>query len=126
MIFVEDVKIKYCKGKSIFLSEFKNPEIQMLDTDYFEKPTSHKTEEIQGEFFRNNEGKGICIGWSKDVQDALGLPFKCFERQQNTIHTLYDNVKYEEKRVKNLTNQLNKFKYAGFLKRLKFLFTKEI
>ena len=56
-------------------------------------------EAIRGEWFRNEQGKDVCIGWSADVQDALGLPFKAFESMNKTMS--YMNKDMSELRSRN-------------------------
>lgn len=46
------------------------------------------TETVQGEQFINGKGESVFIGWAKQVQDALGLPFRVFNRMQENIKIL--------------------------------------
>lgn len=77
------------------------------------------SEIIRGHIFYNYKGEEVCIGWSKDIQEAIGLPFSVFaECEKNTE----ENGRY----IKHLRGILSLYEKAGFLKRLKYLFKGEI
>jgi len=82
------------------------------------------TEEfIQGRRFVNQHGEQIVIGWAKDVQNVLGLPFEAFENQNNEISDLRSECQRLEDDFKNLNETIEK---STFAQRIKFLFTRKL
>lgn len=73
------------------------------------------TERIQGYKFHNGD-KTICIGWSKKVQELLGLPFHSFD-------ALHAQVKSARKTNMVLSNKLSKaeVKYMQAARELRLL-----
>lgn len=65
---------------------------------------------------RPSDGQEICIGWSQEVQDLLGMPLECWENMEAYLKDArWDND--------DLRGKLTAIKSAGFLTRLKWLFT---
>ena len=60
-------------------------------------------------FRRPSDNADVVIGWSEDVQRVLGMPFEAWEN--------------EEEFRNQLEKEINRFKNASFLTRLKWLFT---
>jgi len=58
---------------------------RLSDGAVMDMKTGITSEMIEGEIFTNKRGERFCIGMSKDVQNAIGLPFECFKNltQQN-------------------------------------------
>ena len=50
--------------------------------EYFE----WEREMVNGTIFMNAKGERICIGASKEVEEALGLPFEVFKEQDKIIN----------------------------------------
>ena len=48
-------------------------------------PFDEVMELVEGIKFNNGLGETICIGWTKEVQEALGLPFECLDNQMKMI-----------------------------------------
>lgn len=47
----------------------------------------HK-EEIRGRRFINERGEEVCIGFSKQAEEAIGMPFEVIENQESEIEHL--------------------------------------
>lgn len=57
-----------------------------------------KIEYVEGRFFRNAQGLEVVIGWDKETQLALGLPFKVFENMNKRRESDYfENMKLRKK-----------------------------
>lgn len=83
-------------------------------------------EVVLGKDFKNAHGKTVCIGMTKEVQEAIGLPFEAFEELQKLIEEfrqynqlLFDRIERTEKRLKEYSS-------LSFLGRLKYLFTRKV
>jgi len=96
----------------------------------YELPTEVKVicEMIEGKKFINANGNLVCIGLSKQVQDAIGLPMEVFETQQEELSSLSQRLSNSHSRVQVLQedsdilyDQLQRYKKLTFWKRLKFL-----
>ena len=72
-------------------------------------------EMIYGETFINANGERFCIGMSKKVQDAIGIPFRAFKDMNKTMDHLRQRNKLHRR-------EIDKYKTAGFWNRLKYLF----
>ena len=66
-------------------------------------------------FRRPSDGVEICIGWSQEVQDLLGMPLDAWETKEQEC---------DELRTQGYATQREniRLKQAGFLTRLKWLF----
>jgi hypothetical protein len=51
-------------------------------------------EAIKGRRFTNQEGKTICIGMTKEVQNLIGLPFEAFDNLEKAYDRV-SNLHYE-------------------------------
>jgi len=79
--------------------------------DDFIKDEDIFKEAIEGRYFTwflDGERHEVCIGWSNEVQKALGLPFEVFNKQEEAL------LAYRA--------LLHKYEGMGFWQRLKFLF----
>jgi len=91
-------------------------------------PPEITTEMIRGRRFVNHQGEEVCIGMSKQVQEAIGLPFEVYDNMQSSISFL-------EKRCQNLNNENfwlrnrigfmeERFQSINLWGRIKFVFTR--
>ena len=112
--------------KSIEVIEVERDDVEIAyqmwpDDHYFlpdaTEPVAAKfiTETVRGRRFRNIDGKEVCIGMTKQVQDAVGLPFEAFENMEKEISNLYEEVG-------NLRLAISMLRGTGFWGRLKWLF----
>ena len=109
-----------------------------FDTDEEMKVTR---EHIHGRRFVNKYGEEVVIGWSKDVEDALGLPFEVFDNYRSSyelekaLESLKTTIKSSlaandilRSRIDivkiHRDNILKRFYSLNFWQRLKFLFFK--
>ena len=99
MILVRDVKIVETHNKSRFQKIYQygpTPTIGVYDDgDEFCEVT---VEMVKGQRFRNSNGLDVVIGWDKQSQDLLGLPFKAFESMERRRQSDYEeNTKLRKK-----------------------------
>ena len=91
-------------------------------------PPEITTEMVRGRRFVNHQGEEVCIGMSKQVQEAIGLPFEVYDNMQSSISFL-------EKRCQNLNNENfnlrnrirfmeERFQSINLWGRIKFVFTR--
>lgn len=76
---------------------------------------------IEGRRFVNANGKEFCVGMSKQVQDAIGIPFEAFEDMSNTVGENCIEITKLYAETVTLKRELKQHKEAGFWKRLKYL-----
>ena len=89
-------------------------------------PPEITTEMVLGRRYVNYQGEEVCIGMSKQAQDAIGLPFEVFDNMQNTINFLRkecDNLNASNFR---LLKNINRYKSLDLFGRIKFLVTRTI
>ena len=93
-------------------------------------------ETIRGQYFLNEKGEWVNIGWSTEVQEALSLPFKCFHDQGERIEKLEKENRQlrerlyrlsylhsqSEERCRNLDSLLGRLQNKSFWQRLKWAF----
>lgn len=82
-----------------------------------EKAMDVVVEVIHGRYFCNERGETIVIGFSKKVEEILGLPLNVFEKMHNHLNILQEQNKDQKEK-------LLKYKSMTFWARLKFLFNK--
>lgn len=98
-------------------------------------------EKVELRTFVNEDGNAVKIGWTKELQEALGLPFELFERQNERLQANEDhfnevilryNTRLAElvfeqelayKQLKSAHKQIVAFANMTFWQRLKFLIT---
>ncbi len=124
MLAIKSIKIVQIDGDRLEFAQQQNiADVRVFDVN--NKPckmdVSEAYEAIKGKRFFNAQGKEFCIGMSKQVQDAIGLPFEVFDgmRQQRKINIEKITRLYVE--TVDLKDQLNQHNKAGFWKRLKYL-----
>jgi len=72
------------------------------------------TEMIHGRVFTNKRGEHVCIGLTKEVQDALGLPFDKFDDLRRRVTQLDLNVV----RMKNELKPVREFRKLRWWRRV--------
>jgi len=99
MIIVRDIKIVETHNRERFHKIYQSgptPTIGVYDDgDEFCEVT---VEMVKGQRFRNSNGLDVVIGWDKQSQDLLGLPFKAFESMERRRQSDYEeNTKLRKK-----------------------------
>ena len=137
---VEVVQVDYDKIIAEYLS-FPDPVYPFGATGTtFAEDKMITTEEIKGRQFVNERGETVVIGWNKDTQDVLGLPFRVFEEYGNRIDEqarLIEHLREKNHRLEGKvheyvaystekTRKINAVRGMTFWQRLKFLFTREL
>ncbi len=84
--------------------------------------TKVKQEVIEGRRFVNIRGQEFCVGMSKQVQEAIGLPFEVYQTQREEIVQLRDSLSIESSQQKTILKQLIAYQRMSFWARVKFLF----
>lgn len=76
---------------------------------------------IRGEIFTNHRGEKLVIGWSNNVQEALGMPFHAFSTMNTEVSHQKDTIRYLDSENKYLKSEIQSIKSMKFLGRLKAL-----
>ena len=84
MICVQSVKLLHTTHNELRLARYngiagmplRNSEDELVDQSVIE-------ELVRGRCFRTVDGRELVIGWTKDVQDALGVPLEVIENLQH-------------------------------------------
>ena len=84
---------------------------------------AHAFETIEGRIFVNSNGLELCIGMSKQVQDAIGLPFKAFEDAEKVLNRRWDDIMDLKRINEDQQKKLEVVKDANFWKRFKYAIT---
>lgn len=111
MILVTDVKIREIEQSFVEIAHF-NPNYTNL-----EKPTITQ-ELVKGRRFVNYEGKDVVIGWDKQTQIALGLPFDVFESMQIRIRNLCNSINCLCDENSNLREQIKEYRNMTLWERI--------
>jgi hypothetical protein len=129
MIVVKSVDVEQVAGDRFY--SMRHPDF--FDGD-FSKPMTAGVEKkvVEGQPFRNVEGQDVMIGWSKEVEEAIGLPLLCLRDQRERIDALQeDNMRLRRRRMElvllmsRLNDRLDSLSRMSFWQRLKFLLWKE-
>ena len=93
MILVYDMKVIETHDKDYYHQIEHIQQFPVLG--YYDNPESNvscevTTETIKGERFRNNMGLDVIIGWDKQTQKCLGLPFKVFHSMDRRRQSDYE------------------------------------
>lgn len=113
MLLIKDIVIIDCREDMIELIKAEpmpsfpygldSAEIRKIKYNLdFAKSNKIKIEAVIGKIFRNIYNQEICIGMSKKVQNAIGLPFEIFTYQENLIYN-------QNKEINHLKNSIIKF-----------------
>ena len=79
------------------------------------------TEVVEGKWYVNAHEDRVCIGMSKQVQDAIGLPMEAFE---NMAHDIKQMIMVIDELAIKLENELQRIESANkmtFWDRIKFI-----
>ena len=117
MICIKSIEVLEVERKDVEVAHFKWPDGYFETGDYeCSTMTAELTYEmVRGRVFRNANGQEVCIGMTKQVQDAVGLPFEAFENMEKEISNLYEEVG-------NLRLAISMLRGTGFWGRLRWLF----
>jgi hypothetical protein len=129
MLVVTNIEVKIVP-EDIVQVVLQDPLTSYKDPLEVQKEISTTIEQIKGKRFINNQGQTVCIGMSKQVQEAIGLPFEALDNLQKECKFLRDIRNKLENDMNtihsNFTTFQQKVNNASFSNRLKYLFTKTI
>lgn len=134
MILVKSVDIEHVSGREAQIAIMMPMNSLFVNTD--SPRTNHSTEVVQAEVFINSKKEEVIVGFSKEVQRALGMPMDAFQGMSQDIERLTLQIKRYELDFVNMTARMERtlndlrfatlkaeeYKSASFLKRLKYLF----
>lgn len=87
-------------------------------------------EMVHGKMFVNHFGKRVCIGMTRQVQEAIGLPLEVFQKQRDLIasdRATIADLQHETEDLRRAAQQaqrdLDAFRTAGLWSRLKYAVT---
>jgi hypothetical protein len=123
-------KIEYADIDREFLEVYRyNPHpIRLKNTDKFATVDTIK-ECINGLWFKSLDGEDVCIGWSKEAQEIIGLPFGALRNISDQLDRSVAREMQAAKVIKNLCaekyelfKELEKIKNLSFWERIKRVF----
>lgn len=125
MICISEIKVVKADRDFLYLSKIDNvpPFAEVIGSPLHEY-AEVKTEMVTGKVFVNNNGERICIGMTKQVQDLIGLPFSAFDNMAKRIDEDNATIRNLNVSVSQYKSEIDKYKTARFIDRLKYLFTK--
>jgi len=120
MIVVISVKTQIIEGPGdvVEIMKYQSPEILRKNYNDLEE-IKYTTETIKGRYFINHRDEEVCIGWAKEVHDALDIPLDIYEYLSKENNRLYVEIMRKDFKIK-------KYNEATFWKRLKYLFGDKI
>ena len=124
MLAIKSIEVVEVDGDRLQFAQRQNiADVRVFDTN--NKPhkmdISAAYEAIEGRRFFNDDGKEFCIGMSKQVQDAIGLPFEIFENMNRQRELDLNKIILLGAENIFLKKELGQHKEAGFWQRLKYL-----
>jgi len=97
---------------------------QPSDTALPQVGTVHITKEmVSGKQFTNAQGQTICIGMSKQVQDAIGLPFEVLDNLNKALFDDNEAILARDTKIQRQKDRINFYVNMSFWKKLKYLFS---
>ena len=122
MILVKNIEVVVMLQDIIPITQMNNANLYKF-TDQVEKEMKILVEQVSGKKFINARGQEFCIGMTKQVQEAIGLPFKVYDNLQKEVNALRKINERIESELNQVTYYANLFRIANFYKRIKYLFT---
>jgi len=119
MICIKSIEVLEVEREHVEMAHLTPPYQEVLPIGEESIEIKVLYEMVRGRRFINHDGKEVCIGMTKQVQDAIGLPFAVFENMEKKIGDLQlarDTTKFK---LDRLCCRLNN---TGFWGRLKWLF----
>jgi len=136
MLLIEDIKIREVCGNRLSVSRCKSDNtvpMNYMDAKYLDSPIEYDVEHVNGERFINARGETVCIGMTKHVQDAVGLPFEAFSNMNKELDSLRASFASHVRQIKDLsatlavsTTKLDAASSASLWKRIRYVFTKRL
>jgi len=124
MILISEIKTIQTDLDPIALTRALSCGYAPEGTDYI--PPEITTEMVRGRRFVNIRGEEVCIGMSKQVQQAIGLPFEVYDTMDNNITFFRKRNQNLESQNFNLLKRIEQHQSISFLGRVKFLFTRKV
>jgi len=140
MLVVKDIKVSHVDRDQWYVNHYKEQEFAFLNPAAKVHKQEITTEMVRGRSFFNVRGEEFCIGMTKQVQDAIGLPFEDFENKNALIEELRSRLFEKDRHITRQTDTIIKMEQSSkkeiddlvgiiftyesmsFWKRLKFLF----
>ncbi len=124
MILIEKIKVIQTNLEPTMIAHALSCDYEPMSTDYI--PPEITTEMVRGRRFVNIRGEEVCIGMSKQVQQAIGLPFEVYDVMENNITFFRKRNQNLESKNFSLLKRIEWHQTMGFLGRVKFLFTRKV
>lgn len=130
MLVVQDIKIKEVSRDIVELLHYR----PAPDPREFRRvPTKEELEipieVIHGKTIITPDGREVCIGMSKKVQTALGLPFELIDDLQDDVERLHREIDMQLVTIDQLRGRyagaqdtIKQFRAMTLWRRIKFLF----
>jgi len=120
MIIITDIKKETLPDDIPYYEIYNYEKFKLPDITKMEESCKQivEREVIYPELFIDYTNKKHIIGWSKKVQEEIGVPFEAFKNMSNMLCDYhYDITK--------LTDKLNHYKNMTFYQKIKFIFNKK-
>lgn len=92
MLLVKSIEVEEVPGNVVAINHVEGLDDMPFALNFADKiphaEISATKETIQGQMFTKINGERVCIGWSNQVQDVIGLPLEAFENLRNEIKAL--------------------------------------
>lgn len=125
MICVAEIKLIETSKEEFIFSRMKNSHSglgllawDISDPEKLTDPIEVTEEMVKGETFCTANGDTICIGMTKEVQTAIGLPFNEFDSLRERLYQNHLRIMDAERERYNVERRINRFKNLGYWKRL--------
>lgn len=92
MLVVTDIKVIEVDQSRWYIDRMRGPVIRPYRDDDGYEPVEVTREMIEGKVFKSVDGREICIGMSKQVQDAIGLPLEVFDNLMSIIRDQHTQI----------------------------------
>lgn len=113
MILVKDIVVEHVNTDSVEIYSHED-DVTIMPSMSIERQPSWTKEYVHGKRFLTTDGKEVCIGMTKKVHDAIGIPLEAFSLLQKQVSDLeHDNRELEEKLLET-ASELDQIKGSRF------------
>lgn len=126
MICVESVKIiKLDRSRVEILDEYDR-KISIYDPTKPKPEIRRIMETIYSRCFMNVDGQEVYIGMSKQVQEALGLPFDAFDSMSKRLRDNSDIINHLDGELASQKQTIKQHETMSFWNKIKFILEHKI
>lgn len=126
MLIVKSVQIEHCKDNPHGAIYSKMVPPTLFNNDGRFSMSGPEEELVRPLHFVNKDHEHVLVGWTKEVQEALGLPFDHFAYERERAERMRREWEVERKASYGYYEMVRRYETATFWQRLKYLFTRRI